>query len=915
MRPIRLVMSAFGSYANKQEIDFDQLGKEGLFLITGDTGSGKTTIFDAIMYALYGMTTGQYRNKDLSVLRSKLVAETEKTEVQLTFAYNGKQYIVTRWMAYKRKKERGEGLTEAAPGATLEFPNGNAPLSKVNQVNDKIKEILGLSAEQFSQVAMIAQGDFMKVLMADTKERIDLFRKIFRTEKYKNLQEKVADAYKQVNADMAAAKTSVLTLISTAQCAENSAYKADLTKAKDSRTNMLIDAMIDILERVINEDTQSECEKTQEKQKLSSEITAAESNIALLNSYADAQTQLPNKETELAQKTTERATKLEEQKEAASHQQEADQLLSLANTIETTLTNYDDLTKHQAEVTKAQQEIETQEKDLKNNETARTNADEELIKLKQELTTLANAGENKVRLTTEQENKRKRQKELNDLKSEQDNLTQKEKDLTAAQQVYTDLQYQADQDEKTAQDKLRFFNAEQAGMLAAILQEGQPCPVCGSMEHPHLAVVSNGAPTKEEVEKAQTIAKNSAKKAKEQSEICSTLLGEIKATKQRLQTLIPTQMEQELADITNQIKDLEAKIKEEEIRIKRKNALPALILQQEQILSALNNQMQEINRKLTTAQTQLNSAQKQVCDVSSKCTYSSKAAAQLEADKLKTQAKTITDDIATKNKALINVDSDIAVLKATIKTLQETLSKVPNVNKDEQITKRNEANERLKKVEDEWKEITARLGVNRKAKHELEEKKEQMKDLEYEYQWRKNLNDTIQGQLSGREHIALETYVMATYFERVIRKANIRLLKMTNGHYELRRKQDLMGGNNQVGLDLDVVDHYNGTSRTVKGLSGGEAFEASLSLALGLSDEIQSSAGGIHLDSMFVDEGFGSLDETSCKQARETLQQLSTEGKHLIGIISHVPELAVISKQIRVKKDKNGSSSAQIVME
>ena len=253
-------------------------------------------------------------------------------------------------------------------------------------------------------------------------------------------------------------------------------------------------------------------------------------------------------------------------------------------------------------------------------------------------------------------------------------------------------------------------------------------------------------------------------------------------------------------------------------------------------------------------------------------------------------------------------------MKDTIKTHEDNLKNVVTLNKDDELEKLQKAQTTFDVITPSINTIVGRENNNRNSLKQLQLKATQLEQIEKRYQWLKTLNDTVLGQLSGKEKIMLETYILSTYFERIIRKANLRLLKMTNNQYELRRKQDAVNNRQQTGLDLDIVDHHNGKIRTVKSLSGGESFMASLSLALGLSDEIQSSCGGIHLDTMFVDEGFGSLDEESRILARNTLQKLSQEGNRLIGVISHVPELKAIERQIQVHKDHNGVSTAEVVL-
>ena len=245
MRPIRLSLQYFGSYTDKQTIDFDLLGTKGLYLITGDTGSGKTTIFDAILYALYGIMSGKYRSKD--TMRSTLAQETDKTEVELVFEFSGTQYTVTRSMDYMRPAKRGGGLTKEDGKATISWSGCPAPLKNTSEVDAKIKEILGITKEQFSQIAMIAQGDFMKLLMTDTNDRTKLFSKIFRTENYEALQERISKECKDEEKRLSEAKVSVNTIIGRVQCDDDSALCGQLNQAKDEKVFTPVATMIDII--------------------------------------------------------------------------------------------------------------------------------------------------------------------------------------------------------------------------------------------------------------------------------------------------------------------------------------------------------------------------------------------------------------------------------------------------------------------------------------------------------------------------------------------------------------------------------------------------------------------------------------------------------------------------------------------
>ena len=369
----------------------------------------------------------------------------------------------------------------------------------------------------------------------------------------------------------------------------------------------------------------------------------------------------------------------------------------------------------------------------------------------------------------------------------------------------------------------------------------------------------------------------------------------------------------DLATLPARIQAIETQLKQLTAKMQRKQAIPNELDALEKKRQALEQAKLAIASRLTQAKADSTSAKEQIATLQAKCTYANANEAQKEILRLRQQAMTLQTVIDKAQQALNETIQKRSAAEASIGELRKTLANVVTLNKEDETARKEAAEQELKtRLLPLIEALQTRNGNNRSAIRRLGEQATAIRDIEARYQWLKNLDDTLSGQLSGKEKIMLETYVQAMYFERIIRKANLLLLKMTNNQYELRRKQEATNKTQQSGLDLDVIDHHSGSIRTVKGLSGGESFMASLSLALGLSDEIQASAGGIHLDTMFVDEGFGSLDEDSRIQARNTLQQLSLEGNRLIGIISHVPELRTIEKQIQVRKNANGESRATI---
>ena len=345
MRPIRLSLQYFGSYTDKQTIDFDLLGTKGLYLITGDTGSGKTTIFDAILYALYGSMSGEYRSKDTTILRSTMAQETDKTEVELVFEFNGTHYTITRWMEYMQPKKRGSGFTEGKAGATMSWHGCLTPISGTKEVSAKILEILGISRDQFSQIAMIAQGDFMKLLMANTEDRIGLFRKIFRTENYKALQERISKEFKDEYQRLSDEKVSINAIIGMVQCDEDSPLRVQLYQAKDNKVFTPVSVMIESIQNILKEDQGKKEELTQQRNAQQEIIDACNKNIGIIDSHADSAKQLPVEQDKLKDLTeVQKPEKEQAFNTAKKAESRIEELTKQANQLEGTLGDYEALT-------------------------------------------------------------------------------------------------------------------------------------------------------------------------------------------------------------------------------------------------------------------------------------------------------------------------------------------------------------------------------------------------------------------------------------------------------------------------------------------------------------------------------------------------------------------------------------------
>ena len=1199
MRPIRLEMSAFGPYAGCTVVDFDKLGSSGLYLITGDTGAGKTTIFDGITYALYGEASGETR--DSAMFRSKYAAPETPTDVCLTFLYRGKEYKIRRNPEYDRPKKIGEGLTSRKASVDLKLPDGNV-LTKNAEVRDKIKEILGIDRSQFTQIAMIAQGDFLKLLLADTRDRQTIFRQIFETKYYQIFQERLKKEAGDLDDKCDDKKKSIRQYLGGIKCSGESAVRPEVNKAKEGK--MPTDEAISLLTELIREDEdaqeklndrisetkarlgsiQGELQRAEQLEKWNSELKKQETELLKKEDQVSKQKEAWESAKEgqpeierLTEEITARKSQLpkyarrevlrKEQKEGAANLArelkkkeavstavtKAREILGKKRIERSTLENagemrerlegkkkeaenrlgdlnerYERLTSHEtlserrrkkrdnlaqseavlADAQSRQSEAETLQKQI-----ARIEAElpeyEKLEKIRQDLQDTSKELEKAVLLKEKEaadcavrenafskcENELrdladadvKREKitgQLNQLKDTQERLDKLQLILIdhkklygqyeRARETYEGSVAKAEISQRKYQQMHRAFLDEQAGLLAQTLRPGEPCPVCGSTEHPLPASKSPEAPTEAALESAEHIAKRDKEAAEAASRTAGDLRVSTSAKREEAEGLITELLEgcpfEEAESRTagrkkqtrNAILSLNTQLEEQKKRISRRadleKALPVLkdkVTQSHDTIQSLENktvsltarkdgldtQLKEltsklayrsrqeaertkeekaskrdaIRRKLLKAQEDFDACKEEVnrldgqlsqlrellsltredpaairkiiAETKAETEDESRKLSRLEEEIRKEDARlkrkreldeqiplseeelvkreqelreqsALTDELSVKqDKRQAEIDTysadlvfagekearkqqekdekqksrlenllretkerydagktDLAERKARIDQLKKQISEKEVPAKEDLLSEKRELEERSKNDGEKAKRIFTRLSTNNDILEHIKGGAAELSELEHHYQWVKALSDTANGRLAGKEKIMLETYVQTTYFDRIITRANRRLLTMTGNQYELRRRKTADSNQSQSGLELDVLDHYNGSLRSVKTLSGGESFKASLSLALGLSDEIQSSAGGIRLDTMFVDEGFGSLDEESLRQAIRTLLDLS-ENSRLVGIISHVAELKErIDKQIVVTKEKTGGSKVEIVV-
>ncbi len=1405
MKPKQLIISAFGPYAERTEIDFTKLGSNGLYLITGDTGAGKTTIFDAITFALYGEASG--RNREAGMLRSQYAAAGTPTFVEFIFEYRGQEYKITRKPEYQRPKERGNGMTTQKADAELLYPDQRQPVTRYKDVTKAVIDLLGLNYKQFTQIALIAQGDFQKILLADTSDRSEIFRQIFHTDIYQELQAQLKAKLSQKNAEYEELSRSIAQYMENINISGTNALATELTQLKEQKFTGQLARGLELLQELLQQDGSRLAHYKQLADELAAKLQEKDQLLGQARHYYNLQQQLAEKQqllTQLlpqqqaaeqawrqAQTATEicpqlddalrtaadreekfqqlaekqeqcrqEANLLEEKKAAHTQLQEKirqlqlqeqqtkaklDGLSNLGTEKEQLRHRRDNLQQQAAEITKMLQQLDNTKQQLLQKQhslSAETTAadknkqllqdtqrqleqlqqqeitllqlqqhtaalhswQDSLLQTESELEALAQAAatdqksacalssaqdsienslqaaaaklaalgdpekskltlsyksaalkdlladynEAAAKLAAAQALQSKLQSEIKDgdgqlaqLQQTQERLSsqltaaenakitlaniaaaktdlngemqqlqqllqqianrsQLQQQLSHTQQLYSSAatKYTKQLSDYNQQEQL-FLDA-QAGLLAASLREGEKCPVCGSTHHPQPAQLQQQVPAKDALDAlkaeldachSQVISLSSQAKLQQeqlQEETEQLLDGEnllfadeiiiqkqrqyltrtaavknriaalldeetdaqqltdslpfLKQQAEETQSLLLKQQEKQTAELQklalshaeskqqqlllrllgneelNELPDIQhyrksalqtsllpesaiqllqtqleqycdkcwTQLLQTEQQIQEKNLLTeqvqtlkqqqdenktklqqlhtrlslnkqqqekqaaelaktaeqaALALQLTQeaattpaaVQSALQHMLSSSTQQIQQLQQQLqerNNLQQQIEMLTKKTADSEQLLHQLhtassillsrqqdlqaqldsflsqhEAAKsteqqpeaaaalylsvlesdltqlaqqladnhtqllLKEQLETLLPQLEKETssltetaaaaalelakaaaeheqsaKQLAALQQELGTLtqaensrqllalqkqKETLLTAEKTaaekyqllasqysnllsaantlsmqLSETENLQQDVLAEERKALQLQQQQLETEQQEVFAAYTANKRIFAAVNDKKQLLQEAEAAYGWLKTLSDTANGTLAGKRKIELETYIQMTYFDRIIRRANVRLMTMSNGQYELKREADGSSKRGKAGLELNVIDHYNGSERSVKTLSGGESFEASLALALGLSDEVQSAAGGIQLDTMFIDEGFGSLDGEALTQAVRALNTLS-ENNRLVGIISHVSDLKeMIGKKIVVSKNR-----------
>ena len=897
MRPELLTMQAFGPYKDLTTIDFTKLDDHGIYLLTGPTGAGKTMIFDAIMYALYQTGSGEYRNKE-DTFRNRNVPIDVKPFVRLTFSVLNKRYTIERTLRYKAKKDN-KNLTDVK--VYLKDESNNQLYTNLKEVNDKIIEIIGVDKNQFVQICMIAQGEFKKILNAKTQDRILIFRKLFNSEKYNELQDAILDDYlglRRKHDDL------TLSLYSVLQNVEIDDRDELLSKY------LVFDKVSELLNKQIAKDrikvdSDSEKAKLIDKQLVDIDISI---NKAL--QLKKDQEEINKQKLLVNDLNNQRIIVSEKLNKLISDDELISKIDDQINKINNDLNAYKQLDDLNKKLNSINISIDNTSKKLnKLNDDKQLN-DKEIMKLEKIIDDNSDIEAKSLKhsqlLKEWMQQKNVYQKYISDKKI----LDNDELLLNNKQGIFQD-KYNIYLANKALYDKeYDRFLCNQAGILAKDLKDGEACPVCGSTSHVRLAKILDDVYSYEKLDELKKIVEVQSNECLQLSRDIASISARIKVAKETLDSIVVSDID----EINSNIKSLNALLlADKKNNDKYKDALNKLPLLKENG-DKLNGLINDNSHMLVKLISDKDNVGVYYQDIKSKLSYDCLDSANKMLNKLKEQKKQILDNIRSLQEKIIGIDNSISASKAIISTLQSKLADSKVFDIDKLNASKNELNKLKSELNNDIKNTYSILDKNIKILNNIKPIYLDINDNEDKLQLISKINDTINGR-SGKESgkIKLETYVQMKFLDEILIKCNLRLMAMTNDQYSLCRHKEADNRQSQTGLDIDVIDHYNNSIRPVSSLSGGESFKASMALALGLSDEIQASS-KIKLETLFIDEGFGTLDDESLEAMMNILADLSNSNK-LIGIISHVEQLKQrIDKQIVVSKDSHGNSKVKMVI-
>lgn len=998
MMPISLTLSAFGPYPDTITIDFESFQEDGLFLITGPTGSGKTMIFDAMIFALYGKTSGQIRQTDS--LRCDHALNEIPTFVEFSFSLHQQNYTIKRNPKYYLEGKK----TPKQPSALLTLPDGKM-VEGIKEVNQKMISLLGVDDQQFKQICMIAQGEFTKLIMASSDEREKVLRELFHSETYQKLEEKLKvhlkvyqdkydlllnkrkDLIQELQVEDHQEYLSKQTKLIASQQKEYDVLKKDLDQKKqqlqlyrlqNQRLIQLKDLKQQFQDLKKQENDYQELNKTVDTLKKAQETNylyisyiKQQKKLQTLNlNQEDFLKQLKKLEKDYQEKKVQANSLDYKQQTKEKLQNQIQETKQLINQIYQYQNDYQNLQtlKQQYRMLDEEHKLFLKKKEKFENGLQR---DQERIQSEQQI-------QSKYELIKQQYVRLNEQKvKVHQLSDYYDQILKLNENKSDLQEDYTVVEKQVDHEKMQYNQMEKLYFRKQAGIFALQLKEDQPCPICGSLHHPHPAQIEKEDITKEKLDQQ-------AKKVKQQEHRLQDILQKILLSNQKKEMLVKQtkqlsselniqeelskeifikeldhlskdekRMKKEYLELQDELKYIQKLKKSVALSLKDMSTYESKELKQTQSLENIQVQIHQLSGKLDDSMRQyeigeVNKNYQQVLKEYRQLSLEIETIQQ-DYEKIKNKYLEIKTKISSLNQqiiqeqeiydeldnkyhtaldAFINEEeflnlktqiNQISILEKkyqdyliSLKSLNEQIISLENEVKDSTYVDLSSLSETIKEVNQQLREKNDDL---EKLKIDYSLKEKMIKDIQKINQQLKKDEDTYQRYLdlynlaSGKNNarVSIERYVLATYFENMLIYANVIMKQLSQGRYQLLRKDDAGKGRSQQGLELDVFDQESGNIRSIKTLSGGESFKAALSLALGLSRMVQDYAGGIELNTLFIDEGFGSLDSQSLDQAMNCLMELHHENK-LIGIISHVSDLKDrIERQLVVERKQKQS--------
>lgn len=998
MMPISLTLSAFGPYPDTITIDFESFQEDGLFLITGPTGSGKTMIFDAMIFALYGKTSGQIRQTDS--LRCDHALNKIPTFVEFSFSLHQQNYTIKRNPKYYLEGKK----TPKQPSALLTLPDGKM-VEGIKEVNQKMISLLGVDDQQFKQICMIAQGEFTKLIMASSDEREKVLRELFHSETYQKLEEKLKvhlktyqdkydlllnkrkDLMQELQVEDHQEYLSKQTKLIASQQKEYDDLKKDLDQKKQQLQLYRLQNQRLIQLKDLKQQFQDLKKQENDYQKLNKTVDtlkkAQETNylyISYIKQQKKLQTLKLNQEDFLKQlKKLEKDYQekkvqadfldyKQQTKEKLQNQiQETKQLINQIYQYQNDYQNLQTL-KQQYRMLDEEHKLFLKKKEKFENGLQR---DQERIQSEQQV-------QSKYELIKQQYVRLNEQKvKVHQLSDYYDQILKLNENKSDLQEEYTVVEKQVDHEKMQYNQMEKLYFRKQAGIFALQLKEDQPCPICGSLHHPHPAQIEKEDITKEKLDQQ-------AKKVKQQEHRLQDILQKILLSNQKKEMLVKQtkqlsselniqeeiskeifikeldhlskdekRMKKEYLELQDELKYIQKLKKSVALSLKDMSTYESKELKQAQSLENIQVQIHQLSGKLDDSlrQYEIGEVNKNYQQVQKEYRQLSLEIETIQQDyekvknkylEIKTKISSLNQQIIQEQEiydeldnkyhtaldAFINEEeflnlktqiNQISILEKkyqdyliSLKSLNEQIISLENEVKDSTYVDLSSLSETIKEVNQQLREKNDDL---EKLKIDYSLKEKMIKDIQKINQQLEKDEDTYQRYLdlynlaSGKNNarVSIERYVLATYFENMLIYANVIMKQLSQGRYQLLRKDDAGKGRSQQGLELDVFDQESGNIRSIKTLSGGESFKAALSLALGLSRMVQDYAGGIELNTLFIDEGFGSLDSQSLDQAMNCLMELHHENK-LIGIISHVSDLKDrIERQLVVERKQKQS--------